>query len=330
LVAGAQAGTPAAAVEHAAQEVEKVEDDAYDRAVRATAMAWLDERTDFGRSFRLFAASELRLGVAVGSERVPLVAPQQGIWRPRGMVAALSIRTTYTPPGESAPYADAIGADGVLRYKYRGTDPAHADNRALRAALERGLPLVWFWGVAQATYEAIRPVWVDAEEPRQHQFAVAVDEAQRAARGVDGAVPAALRRYVERLTRQRVHQPVFRAQVVTAYGGRCAVCRLHYPSLLDAAHILPDGHPRGEPVVPNGLSLCKIHHAAFDQNLIGIHPDHLEVEVRPDVRRQSDGPMLLHGLQEMHGIPLLVPKARHSRPDRERLEERWEEFRRAG
>lgn len=57
------------------------------------------------------------------------------------------------------------------------------------------------------------------------------------------------------------------------------MCRLRYSSLLDAAHILPDGHPRGAPVVPNGLSLCRIHHAAYDQNLLGVRPD-LVVEVR--------------------------------------------------
>jgi len=30
---------------------------------------------------------------------------------------------------------------------------------------------------------------------------------------------------------------------------------------------------RGEPVVPNGLALCKLHHAAFDGHLLGINPD---------------------------------------------------------
>jgi putative restriction endonuclease len=29
----------------------------------------------------------------------------------------------------------------------------------------------------------------------------------------------------------------------------------------------------GQPIVPNGLPLTKIHHAAFDAQLIGIDPD---------------------------------------------------------
>jgi putative restriction endonuclease len=82
-------------------------------------------------------------------------------------------------------------------------------------------------------------------------------------------------------------------------------------------------------VVENGLSLCKIHHAAFDQNLIGVRPDTLVIEVRPDVREDHDGPMLLHGIKEMHGVELHLPAARRAQPDRTRLEERWEEFRHA-
>jgi len=82
--------------------------------------------------------------------------------------------------------------------------------------------------------------------------------------------------------------------------------------------------------VQNGLALCKIHHAAFDQNLIGVRPDTLCVEVQPEIREQSDGPMLRHGLQELQGVRLLLPSARDAQPDRSRLQERWDEFRSAG
>jgi hypothetical protein len=45
--------------------------------------------------------------------------------------------------------------------------------------------------------------------------------------------------------------------------------------LLDAAHIVADKDERlGQPVVPNGILLSKIHHAAFDAHLIGIDPDY--------------------------------------------------------
>ena len=297
--------------------------------MRRAAMDWLEQRTASDQGFHPFRRDELRGGFALEGQPLPLVAPQQGIWKPAVLDAALSICTTYTSPGQAAPYQDVPGADGLLRYKYRGQDPGHAENRALRAAMAHSLPLIWFLGVAPGLYEAIRPVWLIAEEAAQCQFVVAVDEAQRRILpGGEASVDA--RRYAERLTRQRVHQPLFRSQVISAYEQSCAMCHLKYVGLLDAAHILRDGHPRGDPVVPNGLSLCKIHHAAFDQNLIGVHPYNLRVEVRPDVREQHDGPMLRHGLQEMQGVALEVPRSRLARPDTERLAERWKEFQAVG
>ncbi len=58
----------------------------------------------------------------------------------------------------------------------------------------------------------------------------------------------------------------------------------------------------------------------------GVRPD-LVVEIRQDVLREIDGPMLRHGLQEMNGSRVSVPSSRHSRPDKQRLEERYAEFR---
>ena len=52
--------------------------------------------------------------------------------------------------------------------------------------------------------------------------------------------------------------------------------------LLDAAHIVPDGEPCGDPRVPNGLALCKLHHAAFDRLFVGVRPDGV-IEVRRDI-----------------------------------------------
>ncbi len=50
------------------------------------------------------------------------------------------------------------------------------------------------------------------------------------------------------------------------------MCRLKHVDLLDAAHILSDSDG-GQPVVTNGLSLCKIHHAAYDRGIVGVRPD---------------------------------------------------------
>ncbi len=254
--------------------------------------------------------------------------PQRGIRKPAGLDAALSIRTSYTPVGQSPPYEDAEGPDGLLRYKYRGTDPEHPENVALRRAYEGRLPLIWFVASQPGAYVPIYPIWIIGDEPRDLQFVVAFDAGQRFA-PIGLIVDEDQRRYAERVTHQRLHQRVFRVRVLDAYRTTCAMCRLKYRPLLDAAHILPDGHPRGSPALPNGLALCKIHHAAYDANYLGVRPDYV-VEVRADVSQAADGPMLLHGLQEMAGVRLTLPRSVSARPDSSRLEERYATFRLAG
>lgn len=299
-------------------------DAALDLRLRKAAAAWLTERAQ--RQQELATKAELAQFIFEG-RRVALLDPQRGIRKPAFLDAALSIRTRFTPPGQLPPYEDREGPDGLLRYKYRGDDPNHHENVALRRAHQHGLPLIWFVGIAPALYLPRYPVWLIADEPEELQFVVALDEEQRLIQP-GNAVDAERRRYVERLTKLRLHQPVFRARVLQAYGTTCTICQLRHRSLLDAAHIIPDGQPAGDPVVPNGLALCKIHHAAFDQNIIGIRPDH-RVEVRPDIRKEVDGPMLRHGIQEMHGRQITLPRERSAHPHRERLETRYEAFRSA-
>lgn len=96
----------------------------------------------------------------------------------------------------------------------------------------------------------------------------------------------------------------------------------------DAAHILPDRDERGHPEVPNGVPLCKIHHAAFDTNILGISPDY-RIAIRADVLEETDGPMLVHGLQETHHRQIRVPGSERLRPSRDYLAERFERLRAA-
>ncbi len=116
--------------------------------------------------------------------------------------------------------------------------------------------------------------------------------------------------------------------MLEAYREHCSICRLRHHELLEAAHILADSDPEGEPVVSNGLALCKLHHAAFDANILGVHPDY-RVEVRFDVLEEIDGPMLKHVLQGFHGAVLLVPTQLAQKPNRLFLEERYARFKKA-
>ncbi len=281
-------------------------------------MHWLDARPRPQVDYAWLATFEY------DGQRIALMDRQRGIRKPAIMNAALSMRTVFTKPGDTPPYADAEGPDGLQRYKYRGEDPMHPENRALRRAFEDGLPLIWFVGVDNGIYEPIYPVWIVGDEPQNLQFALALDEGQRLITpGV--RLESGVRRYAERINRVRLHQPMFRARVLAAYNSRCAICQLRHAQLLDAAHIIADGKPHGDPVVPNGLAMCKIHHAAFDSNILGVRPD-LTVHIRQDVLDEIDGPMLRHGLQGMHNQPVKPPAKQDAKPDSDRLEERYAEF----
>jgi putative restriction endonuclease len=117
---------------------------------------------------------------------------------------------------------------------------------------------------------------------------------------------------------------VFRGRVLRAYASTCTICRLKEGRLLDAAHIAGDLEVHGEPVVPNGLSLCSIHHRAFDQQLVGVSPDYT-VHVSKRLLEEEDGPML-ELLKQFHTETILLPSQPKLRPDRERLAERFERF----
>jgi len=172
-------------------------------------------------------------------------------------------------------------------------------------------------------------VYVVDDAPDRLTFDLAAD-----ATGVNdprlmaGGAEAPLKEYATVTVKQRLHQARFRELVVAAYGEACTVCRLHHPELLDAAHILEDRDERGRPEVPNGLALCKIHHGAYDANILGVAPDY-RIHIRRDVLDEADGPMLEYGLQKMHGERIQVPGREGLRPRREYLEVRYERFRAA-
>jgi len=294
--------------------------------VRTAAFAFLDSLvTRLGGIVRYEDVAQFEYM----GDRMSLLDPQRGIRKPRQLGAALSIRTVHSPDPYTRPYADDIGTDGYLRYKWRGTDPNHPDNRALRDAMTLQLPLIWFQGVGPGAYVPIYPVWLAAEEALQHEFVVALNEAQVADWNASGRrqVAEESARYEPGIVNQRLHQPVFRARVILAYERQCALCRLRHVELLDAAHIRGDAEG-GQPVIPNGIAMCKIHHAAFDTNIIGVRPDYV-VQVRGDVLDETDGPVLTHALQELHGARLHLPAAAAARPDTQLLEERYTRFLRA-
>ena len=294
-----------------------------DRALRDASIEWLRDRTRDG--LLTVDYTELSQDFTFAGERRPLKNRMGGIHTSRGSGAAWTITTTYRPDGKERPYDDQLGADGLLRYKWQGIDPENRNNKALRIAMERHLPLIWFWGVAEGVFKAVFPVYLVAEERHKHQFVVMTDGFQNLESTGEG--PSDLvKSYRAEMVKKRVHQPVFRARVVQAYKTQCAICGMPRAELLDAAHIIPDKEPDGIASVSNGMALCKIHHAAYDADLLGVTPQYTVV-LRDDVLAETDGPVHEYGLKGAHGHQLRVlPSKKAQRPDEGLLSQRYSKF----
>lgn len=250
----------------------------------------------------------------------------QGIWKPSQMNLPLSITTVI-----GGPYDDKPDVDGFLHYRYRGKDQNHRDNVGLRELMRLREPLIYFFNIFPGKYLASYPVYIIGENPNSLTFTVAIDDiAYLNNDKVEDTQSGIERRsYITQTILYRAHQRQFRERVIAAYRNQCALCRLKHVELLDAAHIIGDREEHGDPIIQNGLSLCKIHHAAFDYNIIGINPDY-QVLVRKDILEEIDGPMLKYGLQSLNNSKLILPSHYIDWPDRERLEKRFDAFLKAG
>jgi putative restriction endonuclease len=122
-----------------------VEEGEFDTYLRSAAFAFLDSvSVRLGGPVRYDDVA----GFTFDGQRIPLMPTQQGIRKPRQLTSALSFRTVHAARPDQRPYDDLPGDDGYVRYKWRGTDPEHADNVALRRACRERRPLIWFQGIA--------------------------------------------------------------------------------------------------------------------------------------------------------------------------------------
>lgn len=278
-------------------------------------------------------AADLKPGFTFRGERIPLINPQRGIFKPQQMRFLLSIKTVFPRPGGRVWYDDQrevhrqiFEGDETIDYAFMGENPDAADNRWLRDAFENRVPVIYFLGIAPGRYQAVFPAFVSGWDAKALKARVVFGVPDQ-----ESLAPpenALERRYALRAVKQRLHQASFREAVITAYGGRCALSGLPESLLLDAAHIVADKDEHfGQPVVPNGIPLSKIHHAAFDAHLIGIDPDY-RLYVSERLLIQHDGPML-EALKRLNGGTIHLPNRLKDRPDRDRLALRYERFKAA-
>jgi putative restriction endonuclease len=274
-------------------------------------------------------ATELKPGFLFRQERVPLINPQRGIFKPQQMRFLLSIKTVFPKPGGKVWYDDQrdvhrqiFQGDETVDYAFMGQNPDAADNRWLKEAYENQIPIIYFLGIAPGRYQALLPTFISGWDRQALKARVAF-----------GPNPETLapptdtleRRYALRTVKQRLHQATFREAVIAAYDGRCALSGLPEPLLLDAAHIVADKDEQfGQPMVTNGIPLSKIHHAAFDAHLIGIDPNFC-MHVSDRLLGQNDGPML-EALKQLNGWNIRLPVRIKDHPDRNRLAMRFERF----
>lgn len=291
-----------------------------DNELRIAAFNWLQEQGSIMGD--VFFREVLEKGFMFKGIKIPLISPQ-GIFKPK--IADIPLTITTTTKG---PYEDSFDKNGFLLYRYRGSDPNHRDNVGLREAYLKNKPLIYFHGVVPGKYLAVWPVFVIADDPKNLTFTVVVDE-MSALDGKSNGVQEnmnARRAYITSIVRLRLHQRSFRGKVLSAYRSQCAFCRLRHLELLDAAHIIPDTEPQSVPTVPNGIALCKLHHATFDGFFIGINPDYI-IELREDILEEEDGPMLTHGLKALHKTKIILLSLKSLWPERNYLEWRYQKFR---
>lgn len=116
---------------------------------------------------------------------------------------------------------------------------------------------------------------------------------------------------------QRVGQPEFRAELLSAYRGQCAVSGCAITEVLQAAHIQPV-KASGSHSIKNGLLLRADLHNLFDRGLLTIN-DRYIVSVAPEVRSDPQ-------YRKFHAKRLMVlPKDSNLKPSQPLLR-RHQEF----
>lgn len=298
-------------------------EDSRSAAFRMKIFDWLQERVITKGD--VLSRDELRKGCIVEGQIVPLIGPQ-GIFKPK-ILDYFPISITTSPMSD---YQDRV-TDNILSYSYRGSDPYHHENIRLKDAMKQRIPLVYFFGLVPGKYLVQVPVFINKADDQTLTFTVEADAGQNSLwksleknHVGDPVIDDVRRRYATREVIVRLHQRSFREKVLSAYQDHCAFCRLKHRELLDAAHIIPDNEG-GPATVNNGLALCKIHHAAFDNNILGINKD-LHIEVREDILSEVDGPMLKFGLQELHHQKIILPRSKKLYPEKEFIINRYQRF----
>lgn len=274
--------------------------------------------------------SAIEKGFTFNNEKIFIANKARGIFKPKQMSRGLlSVKTTMPRAGRVNVYSDEESEEGCFYYSLQKGDARSGGNKHLWEAYEDKSPFIYFYAIAPAIYKAVWPCYVTAIHPDKMYCEVVVGAqpdfyAQNIYLSYDLPSPIE-RKYRVAETRVRIHQASFREQVLDAYNSQCAVSSLPIRTLLEAAHITPDSDPRGDADVTNGISLSRIHHRAYDANLMGVDSDY-KIHISEPIMSATDGPLLELGIKSYLGKKLILPRDMTLAPDKERLGERFTEY----
>ncbi|MFQ5489265.1 MAG: HNH endonuclease, partial [Phycisphaerae bacterium] len=198
----------------------------------------------------------------------------------------VGIATYHRPTKLGIEVVVAVSPDSLLWYVQQGL-PLHNSERDSASVVK----------LADATTEEERSFLDESE-----------DEIQAA------------RRYDLVETMRAYRDAKFRPAVLRAYRYKCAVCKCDL-KLVDAAHIVPVSYGQSTDEVTNGLALCRLHHGAFDNALLGVRSDY-SVITNPEAEARLSELRLAMALPEFKSrLPdtIALPTSLEMRPAPENL-----------
>lgn len=204
-----------------------------------------------------------------------------GFWDPRRHSRSKSRSPSLQVTSETLDTASHVGIATYLRPSELGQEVVAAVTpSSLLWYVERGLEL------HNAEDDALSAAdLADASPEEQRNF---IDEAP--------TTNQQSRRYDLVETMRAYRDAKFRPAVLQAYAYQCTVCRCAL-KLVDAAHIIPVSFPESTDEVTNGLALCRQHHGAYDNGLLGIRSDY-SIVTNDEAERRLEALRLHGGLAE--------------------------------
>lgn len=121
----------------------------------------------------VISRAELSALLLANGETRRVIDTSKGIWNPRDLVATLSI--VSSPNG---PYEDRDVDGGLFHYDYR-VGSTEGDNTKLRRAFDLGLPVILLRKIDNGIYVPVLPTYVVADDVKNRQFVLALDESLR-------------------------------------------------------------------------------------------------------------------------------------------------------